>query len=520
MSQRHQSGILVCIAMILFSFNSQAQDSEHRIITNAANAMGGQPALAAVHTLQLRGYGHESYQDGGSEITTEPNAPEKVTNMTAYERTIDVDNGRTQVKARVYRAFVFAAEAMMRGLPINQLLDGDMAFNIAANGEARRQSAETALKRRMDLLSNPLVAIRTALAADSRLDNLRTEDGLVLVDVTPALGQRYTLAINPESNLPHWMRWSVPHENLGEMTLTAEYSAWQWVQGLQLPMSYNVVSDFHDIVMLRLHVDRYLVNPDINNLAAPAVVRNRPAPVPAYTVNAEPVAPGVWLMAGNNGANSVLLEFEDHLTLFELPTNRAWSQAVIDKARETVPGKPLTELIITHHHFDHTGGLRVAIAEGLTVIAQRGNMAWYQALSERQAPNFPDALSRNPQLLKTLPVDDHLRLSDSAMTLDISKLFANGHMAHGIMAYIPEHRLLLQGDLFDLNWETYFWGNTYADNVDYRGLDVERDVPIHGRVTGIKDVRRILSEQQQNARDLCDHVEDAGLSMPGCPLAW
>jgi len=139
MSQRHQSGILVCIAMILFSFNSQAQDSEHRIITNAANAMGGQPALAAVHTLQLRGYGHESYQDGGSEITTEPNAPEKVTNMTAYERTIDVDNGRTQVKARVYRAFVFAAEAMMRGLPINQLLDGDVAFNIAANGEARRQ---------------------------------------------------------------------------------------------------------------------------------------------------------------------------------------------------------------------------------------------------------------------------------------------------------------------------------------------------------------------------------------------
>jgi len=225
-------------------------------------------------------------------------------------------------------------------------------------------------------------------------------------------------------------------------------------------------------------------------------------------------------MAGNNGANSVLLEFEDHLTLFELPTNRAWSQAVIDKARETVPGKPLTELIITHHHFDHTGGLRVAIAEGLTVIAQRGNMAWYQALSERQAPNFPDALSRNPQLLKTLPVDDHLRLSDSAMTLDIYKLIANGHMAHGIMAYIPEHRLLLQGDLFDLNWETYFWGNTYADNVDYRGLDVERDVPIHGRVTGIKDVRRILSEQQQNARDLCDHVEDAGLSMPGCPLAW
>jgi len=311
-----------------------------------------------------------------------------------------------------------------------------------------------------------------------------------------------------------------PHENLGEITQRAEYSAWLPVDGLLLPMSYNTVSDWQDTVMLRLHVDRYVVNGAIDDLTAPAAVRNAPVPVPAYTVTAEPVAEHVWHMIGNNGANSVLLEFDDHLTLFELPTNRAWSRAVIDKARETVPGKPISQVIISHHHFDHTGGLREAIAEGITLVAHKGNMEWFRELGERDVTTYQDNLSRNPRPVSTLAVDDYLQLSDDSLTVDVYHTVSNAHMAHGLIAYLPEHKLLIQGDLFDLNWEVYFWGNTYDDNVAYRNLDVERDVPIHGRVTPVADVHRILEQQKGNARALCSQVANAGLSMPGCPLAW
>ena len=89
-----------------------------------------------------------------------------------------------------------------------------------------------------------------------------------------------------------------------------------------------------------------------------------------------------------------------------------------------------------------------------------------------------------------------------------------------LMAYLPAQRLLIQGDLFDVNWEVYFWGTTYADNVKYRNLVVERDVPIHGRVLPLAYVQKALREQTRNAAALCGRVEAAGLSMPGCPLAW
>jgi hypothetical protein len=43
---------------------------------------------------------------------------------------------------------------------------------------------------------------------------------------------------------------------------------------------------------------------------------------------------------------------------------------------------------------------------------------------------------------------------------------------------------------------------------------------VHGRVLPLSEVRARILEQSRNAAELCASVDAAGLTMPGCPLAW
>ena len=150
----------------------------------------------------------------------------------------------------------------------------------------------------MELLANPIVAVRAALDSRSRVANRRTEGAATLVDVTTAASNTFTLAVTTATGLPLWVRWVGPHENLGDLTYRTEFSGYEPVDGVWVPMSFNTVSDFRDNVQQRLHVDRYVLDGDVGDLAAPAAVRSAPEPVPVYTVDASRGRAGRVVLVG------------------------------------------------------------------------------------------------------------------------------------------------------------------------------------------------------------------------------
>lgn len=485
-------------------------------VARAAEALGGRERLLALRTMVVEGYGQAAQQMGGGNVTSSPDAPQKWQNINGYTRTVDLANGRMRVRQRQSGDFVFATLRNMRGAASVQGLDGDVAFNVNADGRAVRASAAVARARRMEMHAHPIVAVRAALDPKNRVANRRTQGALQLVDVTLAQGDTFTLAVNA-SGLPAWVSWIGPDTNLGDVTYRAHFTAYEPVGGVRMPMGINTTIDFRNIVQWKMHVDRHAVDVPIDDLAAPAAVRAAAAPTPqAPKIDVTQLAKGIWYLTG--AGNSTLFEFDDHLVLFEAYGSEANARAIIAAARALVPGKPLRDLIISHHHFDHTGGFRAAVAEGLSAIAATGNEQFLREVAGRPARLFPDALGPKPRPLQIRTVDDHLKLKDNSMEIDVYRVIANSHMADALMVHVPRERLLVEGDLFDVNWEGYWWGSGYADNIAYRRIQVDRDVPVHGRVLPYAEVQQHIARQIKNAEGLCASAEAADLPMRGCPL--
>ena len=75
---------------------------------------------------------------------------------------------------------------------------------------------------------------------------------------------------------------------------------------------------------------------------------------------------------------------KDYIVLVDTPNGEARASAVLAKAKEMIPGKPIRYVVAMHHHWDHMGGIRTAIDEGATIVTHESN----RALLERPAVAF------------------------------------------------------------------------------------------------------------------------------------
>lgn len=511
--------------------DGQGPGGEAAVIARAAEALGGRDRILALKTLQIVGYGENAYMNGGGNITGSPDAPQKWQSVVDATRTFDLEHGRMRVQQRLKFNFVFANAGPQHGLVrVNEGLDGDVAFNIGAGGfaatsdnVARRVSDAIARERRKEMLANPITIIRAALDPSTKVSHVRTADTLHVVDITVKRGDQLTLAVDPTSNLPAWVSYVAPHVNLGDLTLRTSFVGYEPVGGLQLPMGYTTWSDFRNVIQSKFYVDRNIVNGAVEEMAAPPEVRKAPPPAPQQGFGPNPanleatkVADHIWYIVG-----TTVFEFDDHLVIYEVNGGEARVQAVLEVANSLVPGKRVTRAIVSHHHFDHTAGLRAAVAEGLEIIARRGNEGIFRDMTTRPARLFPDALGRSPKPMRFTPVDDHLKLKDNSNEIDIYHVIANNHMADGVLIHVPRHHILVEADLTTENWDYQWWGGSYMDNVDHRKIKVETNLAVHAqKPIPIAEVLSAIEKQVNGARDLCTQSAAAKFYLPGCPVQY
>lgn len=463
-------------------------------LDRVAAAMGGKDRILAVRTLVLEGAG-ESLNFGQNHT---PFAETKF-EVTAFKVSLDFANRRwlvDQTRVPKFRAANTAPQRQRFGL------DGapsGVAYNIGNNDNMTRASAQVAADRAFEFLYHPIGFVMAAYRSDAATVEEAGPGNTRRIRITPQ-GQRFAMIVDARTNLPTRIERVMDQPMLGDVTQITELSDWRDVTGVKVPMrmtaKYETLFTVTDYRFTSGRVDA-----DVGNIAATDSIRNvvaqagQPA-APAIAVDT--IAPGVWSIAGQSH-HTIAIEQSNKIVLVEAPQNDARSLAAIAKARELNPAKPLETLINTHHHFDHSGGLRAAMSQGLTIMTHQANKDFYERIVHARPHSLrSDALSANPKPLKLVSISDKHVMRDSLRTIEVHPLVGNDHSGSMLIVYLPAERVLIQADLYNppaanaVNPVFPFAANL-VENVRRLGLQVDRVVGIHGRPVPFSEVQAAAS---------------------------
>ena len=460
-----------------------------RMLEEVGRAHGGKRLVQAMRTLLLQGHGEVHWL--GQNVAPEADLP--VLDAPEYRRAFDFANRRQRHEVSVQLDAVIPGAGLQRQV---STVDGDVAYETFPNGRAVRVPEGRARLRAIELLHHPVGALQAAWSPGA---NVALEPGRPNRLRVTHDGRTFSLEFDPATRLVTGVEAQGYHALLGDVPLETRFEDYRAVNGIQLPG--RVVTRLDARTVYDMRVDSIATDADVGGLAAPAAVHGATLPEPLPEVAAEEIAPGVWYLTGQSH-HSVLVEFGDHLMLVEAPVGEARTLAVIAKARELRPDKPLRYLVSTHHHFDHAGGVRAAIAEGLTIVAHEKSRAFLEDIARRSHSLAPDALARTPRAPVIEAVADRRVFRDAARTAEVYAIRGSAHAETLLMVYLPQERLLVEADVYTpappgaAPFPAPFAANL-LENIRSRRLRVERIAPIHGRVVPFDDLVSAAAATEQ-----------------------
>src|SRR5262249_30498970 len=157
------------------------------------------------------------------------------------------------------------------------------------------------------------------------------------------------------------------------------------------------------------------------------------------------LAPNVQHVEGGT-ANNLIVAMKDYLVIFDAPYGELQSRWTIDAAKAKYPGKPIKYLVLTHHHMDHTGGMRTYVAEGATVIVPAPDKAYFEKDVRAPRTIVPDDLQRKPRQATIVEVKDQMSLKDDTEEIRLYNI-PNPHVQGMIIGHVAKANVLYVTDL-------------------------------------------------------------------------
>ena len=174
---------------------------------------------------------------------------------------------------------------------------------------------------------------------------------------------------------------------------------------------------------------------------------------------------------------------------------------MLDEAKKLVPSKQVKYVINSHHHYDHSGGLRAFAAEGVTVVTSEVNLPFFQWALSAPATVAPDRLAKAKRKAAVQGVSDKHTMTDGTRTVEIYLIAGSLHHDGMSMVYLPKERLLSQADAFSPAAPNAKYpvppnpfSQNLADNIIRLRLDVEQHLPLHGRAVPMAELNKAIGK--------------------------
>ncbi len=453
------------------------------IVARALAAMGGEQALRGIRAVTTDYYSM-TFALGQEETPESPaRASVQVGRLTADyagNRRTGSFEVRTVAGAVNRLRRIFAAGIGM--LETNGNLAPDQPGTVAGEEASLRRALGRLLLAALD---NPtaLTAVPEKTWRGAPHDGLRYATGPDTLD----------LYFDRRSGLPTVTVVVADDPILGDRRTESWFTRWQETAGVRFARQ----SDVYVNGRLNTHsvFTAVTVNPELPEslFAIPESIATRaqkanPVPPPPVVTLAQ-LAPGVWRAEGGTH-HSLVVEQSDGLIVVEAPQTSRRSQAVLDTLRARFPAKPVMMVVNTHHHWDHSGGVRAYLAAGTPVVTAVGNAAFVRTLGVVPKTVEPDALSRRGRPPQVRTVDDSLVIGSRDGRVVVYRL-PTAHVEGMLAAYVPAARLLFNSDVLSPGTPLAPAGSKeIVAFVRARGITVERVAGGHGGIATWADLEQ------------------------------
>jgi len=310
-----------------------------------------------------------------------------------------------------------------------------------------------------------------------------------------------TLYIDAGSHMVSKYELLFPDNLRGDAVSELGFPAYRTVDGIQVPTGYTQRIGGDETA--DIHYTEVTINQPIDDAEFEAPFGFRViAPPPTGAPRVVELATDVYLIDGlaNFGYSVFFVAFEDFVLVFDAPVNRAVTAQAIALIKETVPDKPITHVVLSHHHDDHAGGIAAFVAEGTTIVTTEANREYLEemAASMSTLAGEPAVEPGGPQFEF---VDGKRVFSDATHAVEVYDIGPGPHAEEMFIFYLPKEKLIHQGDMIGIprsgsvvpaNDVTVH----FAEAIQELDLDVEIISGVHGTVGEIADLELALTKRE------------------------